>query len=69
MENQCKVTVVDAPCGYGKTSFAIQYMKQEIFDSFIFNVYFELNRKYHIYYHYGNITNKIFEISSCYNNC
>ena len=36
MENQCKVTVVDAPCGYGKTSFAIQYMKQEIFDSFIF---------------------------------
>ena len=36
MENQCKVTVVDAPCGYGKTSFAIQYMKREIFDSFIF---------------------------------
>ena len=25
MENQCKVTVVDAPCGAGKTSFAIQY--------------------------------------------
>lgn len=36
MENQCKVTVVDAPCGYGKTSFAIQYIKREIFDSFIF---------------------------------
>ena len=36
MHNQCKVTVVDAPCGAGKTSFAIQYMKQNIFDSFIF---------------------------------
>ena len=36
MENQCKVTVVDSPCGTGKTSFAIQYMKEEVFDSFIF---------------------------------
>ena len=36
MHNQCKVTVVDAPCGAGNTSFAIQYMKQNIFDSFIF---------------------------------
>ena len=36
MENQCKVTVVDSPCGTGKTSFSIQYMKEEVFDSFIF---------------------------------
>ena len=36
MENQCKITVVDSPPGAGKTSYAIQFMKEEIFDKFIF---------------------------------
>ena len=36
MENQCKITVVDCPPGAGKTSYAIQYIKEEIFDRFIF---------------------------------
>lgn len=36
MKNQCKITVVDAPCGYGKTSFAIQYMNNELFERFMY---------------------------------
>lgn len=36
MNEQCKITVVDCPPGAGKTSYAIQYMKEEIFDRFIF---------------------------------
>lgn len=36
MDNQCKVTIVDSPCGMGKTSYAIQFMKEKVFDSFIF---------------------------------
>lgn len=36
MESQCKITIVDAPCGAGKTSFAIQYMNNEIFERFIY---------------------------------
>ena len=36
MENQCKITIVDAPCGYGKTSYAIQKMNGEIFERFIY---------------------------------
>lgn len=31
-----KVTVLDAPCGAGKTSWAIRYMNEKVFDSFIF---------------------------------
>ena len=46
MENQCKITVVDAPCGYGKTSFAIQYMNNELFERFMYITPFlsEINR-------------------------
>ena len=36
MKEQCKITVLDCPPGAGKTSYAIQYMKEEIFDRFIF---------------------------------
>lgn len=36
MNEQCKITIVDAPCGAGKTSFAIQYMNNEIFERFIY---------------------------------
>lgn len=36
MKNQCKITVVDAPCGYGKTSYAIQYMNNELFERFMY---------------------------------
>ena len=36
MENQCKITIVDAPCGAGKTSYAIQKMNGEIFERFIY---------------------------------
>lgn len=36
MKEQCKITVVDCPPGAGKTSYAIKYMKEEIFDRFIF---------------------------------
>ena len=28
MNKQCKITIVDAPCGAGKTSYAIQKMKK-----------------------------------------
>ena len=31
-----KVTIVDAPCGHGKTSWAIQNMEQRIFERFIY---------------------------------
>lgn len=31
-----KVIVIDSPCGAGKTSWAIRYMKEKVFDSFIF---------------------------------
>lgn len=31
-----KVTVIDSPCGYGKTSFAIQMMKNRLDDKFIY---------------------------------
>lgn len=31
-----KVTIVDAPCGYGKTSMAIQMMEENIFDRFVY---------------------------------
>ena len=31
-----KVKIIDAPCGYGKTSLAIQMMKQEVFERFIY---------------------------------
>ena len=34
--NECKITVIDAKCGKGKTSWAIQYMNEEIFDRFIY---------------------------------
>lgn len=33
---QCKITIVDAPCGYGKTGFSIRYMNEEIFERFIY---------------------------------
>lgn len=32
----CKVKVVDSPCGYGKTSWAIEYMNNELFERFIY---------------------------------
>lgn len=32
----CDVTIIDAPCGAGKTSFAIQYMNKELFERFIY---------------------------------
>lgn len=35
-DKECKITVIDAKCGKGKTSFAIQYMNEEIFDRFIY---------------------------------
>ena len=31
-----KITIIDAPCGFGKTSFAIQYMNESIFERFIY---------------------------------
>ena len=41
-----KVTVIDSPCGYGKTSFAIQMMKNRLDDKFIYITPFrdEINR-------------------------
>ena len=36
MNKQCKITIVDAPCGAGKTSYAIQKMNSEIFERFIY---------------------------------
>lgn len=32
----CDVTIIDAPCGAGKTSFAIEYMNNELFERFIY---------------------------------
>ena len=32
----CDVTIIDAPCGAGKTSFAIEYMNKELFERFIY---------------------------------
>ena len=31
-----KITVIDSPCGYGKTSFAIQMMKNREDDKFVY---------------------------------
>ena len=31
-----KITIIDAPCGFGKTSYAIQYMNESIFERFIY---------------------------------
>ncbi len=41
-----KITVIDSPCGYGKTSFAIQMMKNRLDDKFIYITPFidEINR-------------------------
>ena len=36
MRNQCKITIVDSPPGYGKTSYAIQYMNNELFERFMY---------------------------------
>lgn len=35
-DKECKVTIIDAECGAGKTSWAIQYMNEEIFERFIY---------------------------------
>ena len=32
----CKVTIVDSPCGYGKTSWAIQMMDEMEFERFMY---------------------------------
>ena len=36
MRNQCKITIVDSPPGYGNTACAIQYMNNELFERFMY---------------------------------